>query len=853
MERPGRRMESRDPLIPRRALRAGLCVLAGAVLWTPPGAPPERSRAAWAQSRPVGPPFFERSGKKKGRKPKGKRRRRRSAESRPASRPGAAATQPASRPALTVVWPKEDLDLRAERAVRRGLSFLYRAQKPDGSWDSRYAQQHPGGVESLAVLAALSAGEDPKHPKLAAALAYLQPLEPRTVYVRAVRAMLYARLGGADYADRLQEDATWLARYQLRSGGWGYGPGYRTTRDNPMWTDVSNTFLAIRALRDAEAAGAKVPPNTWSRCRFYWSRVANADGGISYQPTGTTGFRLRASSYGSMTAAGISALGILSDRWAALDEPNFATTGPRRANPSPYQKTLDGALKWLAANLDVERNPKWVWGAGEAYEYYYLYVLQHVAGEVGRGRLGGRDFVRESADAICSRQGPDGNWCDPQLQPGADDDLLVIRTCFALLALVRARGPVVVHRLALADGPPNDPRDAANLTRWIARRFRWSAGWRHVTLDTPDDVLRRAPLLYVHAAAKQFPPPLGPKLRAFVAAGGTLVVQPFAGEAQTVTAAKDYLVPLFPEYQPIDVPDSHPVYSLYFKVPLAGRPKLFGLGDGCRTRVFLFASDVSGAWHQDRAEQHPGLFQLGANLLLYTTDLAPPVGQLRAGAKRAEGPKPFRSLKLARLRHGGDWNVCPGALRRLGDVLNEAVSLGVAEAPAVDPTEAVDHGIALLWLTGTRPPVLLPSQKTGLKAYLEAGGMLLVDSAMGDEAFTRKAIGLLTDLFGPGAVRELPGDHPLLTGSFAGGMGSDVTRVAYTRAAKADHGEGKAPTLMGVVLNGRVAAVLSPVSVTGPLAGHPIYGCKGLSGPDAARLAANVVLYAATRRPGGGT
>ena len=54
---------------------------------------------------------------------------------------------------------------------------------------------------------------------------------------------------------------------------------------------------------------------------------------------------------------------------------------------------------------------------------------------------------------------------------------------------------------------------------------------------------------------------------------------------------------------------------------------------------------------------------------------------------------------------------------------------------------------------------------------------------------------------------------------------------------------------MFVEIAGRTAVVLCPMSVIAPLLGQPIYNCKGLAGPDAARLAANVVLYAAAGRP----
>jgi hypothetical protein len=364
--------------------------------------------------------------------------------------------------------------------------------------------------------------------------------------------------------------------------------------------------------------------------------------------------------------------------------------------------------------------------------------------------------------------------------------------------------------------------------------------------DTPPDALAQAPLLYIHAAVKEFPKTADAQVLSVLAAGGTVVVQPFGADKDILAGAKAYFARLLPQYEAGDVPDNHPIFSLHFKLPAANRPGLFALGDGCRKRVFILTSDVSGAWHQGRAEQYPQFFQLAANMLLYTTDLGPPKGRFRAGYARPRPPKPARSIRLARLKHAGDWDLCPQAVDRLGDALAEAVSIGLTELPPADPDKPLDANCPLLWMTGTRDPKLQPAQKDHLKAYLRAGGTLFIDSAMGAKEFTEAAGQALTEMFGAGSLQPLPGDHPLLTGALAGGMGSSIAKVAYTRAAAAEAPPGQTPELMCVVLNGRVAAVLCPYSVVCPLAGQPVYNCRGLAVRDAARLAANVVLYAAT-------
>jgi hypothetical protein len=100
-------------------------------------------------------------------------------------------------------------------------------------------------------------------------------------------------------------------------------------------------------------------------------------------------------------------------------------------------------------------------------------------------------------------------------------------------------------------------------------------------------------------------------------------------------------------------------------------------------------------------------------------------------------------------------------------------------------------------------------------------------------------------MFGRDAVAPLPKTHPLLTGKFAGGMGANVTTVRYAPAAKKRAGP---PALHAVTIRGRVVAVLSPLGVTVPMSAGRSYGCAGLTTLDARRLAANILLYAASHK-----
>ena len=157
----------------------------------------------------------------------------------------------------------------------------------------------------------------------------------------------------------------------------------------------------------------------------------------------------------------------------------------------------------------------------------------------------------------------------------------------------------------------------------------------------------------------------------------------------------------------------------------------------------------------------------------------------------------------------------------------------------------VPPDVALLWMTGTNKAVLAGTEVQNLRTYVQGGGTLFIDSAVGGEDFLAQATAFVTETFSKPV--NLPADHPLITGKLPVCAGADITSVAFTRALKAKLGDDTKPSLAAVIIGNRPAVILSRYGVTGPMEGLPIYNCMGLSAIDARRLAANVLLYAACK------
>ncbi len=754
---------------------------------------------------------------------------------------------------------------RVQDSMGRAINWLYNQQKPDGSFDTPYVGQHPGGTESLFVLANLAYGQNLRSPQFRAALAYIEGLNPQTVYTRSIRAMVYARLANQGYGKRLDEDVKWIISQQTASGGWGYGKGHDMVKFSPDWTDLSNAQMALLALRDAADAGASIPPVVWRKARAYLLACQNPDGGWGYTGSGESAGQVRTASYGTMTACGAASALLLSGKIAAIDQSaagagalaaDVTPTTTRPANSPGDMEQIDKACKWLADRMSLEAVPKKPPELGDQWLGYYLFALIRVQESLGRRELGDQGkWYQAIATELINRQDRTGPWLDAQIvDPQERLRQAIVPTCFAVMCLARCYQPVLINKLAMDS---SDQFDIDNLARRMSLSLDLPGAWQSVSAADLPSVIRDAPILFISGSGKgSFGPAMDEPIRRFIQGGGSVVVQPFSRDALFFQAAQDYFVKLFPSYKSVRLDSEHPVYTLRYKMPPGKRPGLIGIGDYARTRIFILENDLGGEWYAERFADAPEGMRLMGNIILYTTDQQWLDGRLRPPPAEAKTAMPLKRIEVARVKHNGDWDACPLALQRLGEALTQGLSIGIDEQPPVDLGTPAPAGIKLLWLTGSVSPELDAVQRANLLKFLDAGGTLFVDPAVGNPKFTADVTALLQAVFGEKNLRRLPAAHGLMTGDFAGGIGNDLTkpdpnRQQFTQALMKELQDNRQPMLpivMGVDRNDRLAVIFSQYGVSCPLEGVPIYGCRGLATLDARRLACNVVLYAISQK-----
>jgi hypothetical protein len=324
-------------------------------------------------------------------------------------------------------WAKRD------EAVSRAVAFLKTATLPPTT------HQGPMPADDLVVYALLRAGlkEDDAFVQSLLQKTYDAPLQ-RT-YTVALHAMSLQLLGAHRHRERLAACAQFLVDNQAPSGSWGYGeasPGTpRVARTGSSAPNNSCAYFAALGLRACAESGIPIPRETLDRAAKWWRGGQRADLDVAFGRDRAGWCYDREETdhrpYGSMTAAGLTALSLL-DRLLGLDPmKDEAVVKARRWLTHRFTVHENfGPVEDLMAKEMVSDTP------GQMTEFfYYLWALGNAAGALGIDRYGGRDWFDEGARELLMLQEDRGSWYSGVKRCKREWD-----TCFAILFLT-ARNP----------------------------------------------------------------------------------------------------------------------------------------------------------------------------------------------------------------------------------------------------------------------------------------------------------------------------------------------------------------------------------------------------------------------------
>jgi hypothetical protein len=336
-------------------------------------------------------------------------------------------------------------------------------------------------------------------------------------------------------------------------------------------------------------------------------------------------------------------------------------------------------------------------------------------------------------------------------------------------------------------------------------------------------------------------------LRTFVEQGGFLFAEACCGEREFDEGFRTLVRELFPDagegLRPLAA--EHPVWRIRHPLSPDDHP-LWGLERGCRTVVIYSPGDLSCFWNRREAEPfHPGVIravQVGQNVIDYATGRELPPDKLSAPAVRnlAKDSPRRGALRIAKLRHGGDWDVAPLAVPNLMSALRSP-PLGfdvVIDHYALRPEDPNLVNYPLIYVHGRAPLAFTAEQLTYLRRHLDpGGGTLFADAACGSPAFDASFRRFVKELLPQSSLVPIPPDDPLYTRSLA----FDLSDCRATHAAGGWQGR---PHLEGVKLDGHWALIYSSLDIGCALERHNGPDCKGYDSESALRIAANIVIYA---------
>jgi len=782
------------------------------------------------------------------------------------------AASPAARAEVTAA--------QVNAAITRGVAFLEKQQKPDGGW-TEHTSEPEGGLTALCTLALLNSGRTPADPSVKRALEYLERRgDPDKTYSASLMIMAFAQADPKRYLLRITSIARKLEGHQMRDGkskgGWTYTrPGGTSSADN------SNTQFAMLALHEAERAGAKIADQTWQLAWNYWTQkgMQHADGGFGYE----VGHRTS----GSMTCAAIASLIIARDRLAGTDaavvDGRLQCCGAQASDD-----VLAKALEWMGRHFSVSRNP-----GTDYWLLYYLYALERVGRMSGQrffvtSRAPGRepelhDWYREGCERLVTSQDPLVNsWIG--IGPGENDPL--VGTAFALLFLSKGRRPVVIGKLkhqADGDGTPDwdhHRRSVQNLVQRVEKQWRRELSWQTIDFTaqiggrlaaTAVDLLE-APVLFLSGSeALDLSPDQKRTLKEYIENGGFLFAEACQGHGCDGTAFdrsfRALMRELFPDSELRKLPPDHAVWYAQEKVDPKNLPKdsefwLWGLDACCRTSVVYCPRTLSCYWElaqpQRQATLPPPLrdeveqvLRIGGNVLAYATsrELKEKLDRPQLALSNPGGRTPRGALAVPKLSHSGGADDAPAALSNLLTVLERQLEMRVDyEKRLIAPSDPRLYDFPLVFMHGRRAFRFSAAERKALKDYLDRGGFLFADAICANKDFADSLRAEMKAIYPESQFIRIPPSHPLFSDEFHGFSLATVTLRDPQIRSEDDPLTAKlvktTPLLEGLTINGRIAVVLSPYDLSCALEKGASLECKGYVPADAARIGANVILFA---------
>ncbi len=752
--------------------------------------------------------------------------------------------------ATPVVAVQDDLNgEQVRQSIQRGVRFLLNQRLDDGYWRENPAYR--GGNPALVVLALLNAGVDPNSPELREPIRQLSTEAPLSTYAASLIVMVLTEADPLRYRPQIRQHIDFLISKQADDGGFGYGHA------ESGWTDSSNSQFAILALHEAQLAGVDIDRQVWQKAEKYWERVFNEDNGsFAYRPG-------QFNQAGSMTCAGVCSAVLIAENLqpgASLVQGNQVTCCQTpSANP-----LIDGGLEWLGSYFSVDRNPTVPGNDPHSTAlFYYLYSLERTGRITGRRFIGAHDWYRAGTKKLLSIQNLKGGWTS---QGGYGESDPLVTTSMALLFLSKGLRPILIGKYQHGEGNSWDPHPQGIhlLTRYVEKAWTRKLNWQTIeaTHATADDLME-APVLHLTGDRRlKLTFEQIANLKKYVDNGGFLFIESQNGfgcpSARLFDQdVRELLSVLYPDSKLEVLKPEHAVWSSHFPLKPDQDFPLLGIQSCCRTSVIYCPGPVSGFWELNRPKQQEYgdavrqkitySVQLGTNIVAFATgnELKDKLDRPKLEDEEVVKNIVGRRIMVPKLRHRSGFDDAPMALANLLRRVNSDRGVQFAtQAEFVDADLESLLDYPLVFVHGRGKFSLTEEEREALKIHLQRGGFVFGDAICGDKAFAESFRLEMEGIIPDTSWEKLEKSDYIFTARYGGyDIGQVQMRLPDGPGGAAAGYVPTDPKLEALKVGDRYRVIFSPFDISCALESGTSSSCFGYSVDDAARIAANVLLY----------